>query len=104
MRTLCSRDDLNQHPTFGATIDGEQYLVLMHEGQVKAYINRCPHLSIPLEWEEHAFVDQDTGLIRCSTHGALFMPDSGECVSGPCYGDKLQAVAIHESNGIIYLS
>ena len=103
MQMLCTRDDLSRHPTFGVTLDGEQYLVLKHDNQIKAYRNRCPHLHIPLEWEEHAFLDQDTHLIRCSTHGALFMPGNGECVSGPCAGDKLQAVAIRESNNTIYL-
>lgn len=103
MQMLCTRDDLRRHPTFGVTVDGEQYLVLEYDNQIKAYRNRCPHLHIPLEWEEHAFLDKDSHLIRCSTHGALFMPDNGECVSGPCAGDKLQAVATRESNNIIYL-
>lgn len=104
MHRLCQRSDLERHPTFGVAVNGELYIVLHHEGQVKAYINSCPHLAIPLEWQEHQFLDADTGLIRCSTHGALFLPSNGACVSGPCAGDALQAVPITEVDGAIYLA
>ncbi|HEY7774264.1 MAG TPA: Rieske (2Fe-2S) protein [Marinagarivorans sp.] len=103
MQVLCQRADLETHPTYGVAVDGELYIVLHHEGQVIAYINSCPHLSIPLEWLEHEFLDSDTGLIRCSTHGALFLPSDGTCVSGPCAGEALQSVAITEVDGTIYL-
>ena len=104
MQMLCTRDDLISHPSFGVAVDGELYIILIHEGDVKAYINSCPHLSIPLEWEEHNFLDTDTGLIRCSTHGALFLPSDGTCVSGPCSGDQLQAAPVVEVDGAIYLN
>ena len=25
----------------------------------------------------------------CSTHGALYEPDTGRCTAGPCVGDRL---------------
>jgi nitrite reductase/ring-hydroxylating ferredoxin subunit len=28
--------------------------------------------------------------LQCATHGALFDPLSGVCISGPCAGDALQ--------------
>lgn len=91
---LCSLNHLKQHETLGITLDDQPLLVVFNDGQVKAYINRCPHLAIPLEWQENEFLDKGTDLIRCATHGALFLPDSGECVSGPCVGDRLTPVAI----------
>lgn len=118
MHYLCTLDDLKATPTIGVTVtttittevegkEGKEtnsYVLLLHEGEVKAYINRCPHLNIPLEWEENAFIDNDTGLIRCATHGALFLPSTGECVSGPCAGDTLRPVNITTCNNKVMLT
>lgn len=32
--------------------------------------------------------------LLCGTHGALFRPQDGYCVSGPCVGDSLEPVPI----------
>ncbi|WP_244884527.1 Rieske (2Fe-2S) protein [Marinagarivorans algicola] len=109
MRTLCTiahfeqfaepQTTHNDNPasnsqTLGVNMDGEHYIVVRQAHIFTAFINRCPHLHIPLEWQAHHFLDPDTELLRCSTHGALFIPSSGECVSGPCAGDTLQSVNI----------
>lgn len=60
--------------------------------QLFVYRNRCPHLGIPLEWMPDQFLDRDGHYIQCSTHGALFRIDSGQCVAGPCQGEFLEAI------------
>ena len=55
----------------------------------RAYVNQCPHLGIELNWMPGRFMDADNLFIQCSTHGALFKPDTGECIAGPCQGDAL---------------
>jgi nitrite reductase/ring-hydroxylating ferredoxin subunit len=53
----------------------------------------CPHLGIPLNWAPERFLDLDGTLIQCSSHGALFQIDSGECIAGPCaWATSLQPV------------
>ena len=70
-----------------------------------AYKNLCPHLQVELEFLENQFLDQDQEYIQCSTHGALFNVETGECISGPCLGESLQKIAIQvHSDGGIYLS
>lgn len=113
MKTLCTLAQFEQlaEPqktdgnikTFGTTLDGQAYIIVKQSGTFQAFINRCPHLQIPLEWQEHHFLDNDTQLLRCSTHGALFMVSSGECVSGPCTGESLKPVDIGISNNNIAL-
>ena len=71
-------------------------LLVRREGRVYAYRNRCPHRGIPLEWQPDQFLDDSGSLIRCSTHGALFLIESGECVAGPCEGQALQALECRE--------
>jgi nitrite reductase/ring-hydroxylating ferredoxin subunit len=34
--------------------------------------------------------------LLCNQHGALYRLDDGWCVSGPCAGEKLVALAVRE--------
>jgi nitrite reductase/ring-hydroxylating ferredoxin subunit len=72
-------------------------------GELFVYHNRCPHLGIELEWLADQFLDSEGELIQCATHGALFTIESGLCVAGPCTGEALDAIAIIEDSGAIYL-
>ena len=63
--------------------------VFVRNEQLKAYLNRCPHLGIELNWMPGRFMDSDQCFIQCATHGALFKPEDGHCIAGPCQGDAL---------------
>jgi nitrite reductase/ring-hydroxylating ferredoxin subunit len=67
---------------------------------ISIYLNRCPHLGIPLQWQEDGFLDNEKTFIRCSTHGALFEKHSGLCIQGPCRGESLWQITctINEGN------
>ena len=72
-------------------------------GKVFAYLNRCAHLGVELDWSEGEFFD-DSGLyLVCATHGATYRPGNGHCTGGPCKGKTLEPIAIAESDGVIYL-
>ncbi len=77
--------------------------VVRHGGQVYGYINRCAHIGVELDWQPGEFFD-DSGLyLVCATHGAAYLPDSGECIAGPCRGARLTRLDIHEHDGVVYL-
>jgi len=78
--------------------------VVRHAGQVTAYLNRCAHKLVELDWQEGKFFDADHNYLVCSTHGALYDPASGRCVSGPCRGAALTAVAVQELDGEVRLT
>ncbi len=78
--------------------------LVRHQGQIRAYLNACPHTGVNLEWREHDFMDYTGNYIQCSVHGAQFRPDSGLCIHGPCLNQHLQALPIEVENGQIYLS
>lgn len=59
---------------------------------VRAYENRCPHQDTNLDWEQGEFLDGEGTRIQCGKHGALFDLGSGECVDGPCMGQRLTAI------------
>jgi nitrite reductase/ring-hydroxylating ferredoxin subunit len=66
------------------------------DGKVYGYLNQCAHVPMELDWNEGQFFD-DSGLyLICATHGAMYTPESGRCVGGPCRGGKLRAVQVEE--------
>lgn len=69
--------------------------------RVHGYLNVCPHIGAPLDWGPDRFMSDDGKLLRCATHGALFRPDDGHCVSGPCEGDRLTAIDVSVKDGAV---
>ncbi len=63
-----------------------------------------PHEHIPLETFPNHFLTDDKKHLLCSGHGARFLPATGECVSGPCFGKSLTRLAIEERDGALYLA
>ncbi len=96
MIRLCAPQELAEGQSRGFTIDQLDLLAVRRDGRVHAYLNRCPHRGIALEWQKDAFLDDSGSLIRCATHGALFLIESGECVAGPCEGQALQLLVCRE--------
>lgn len=68
--------------------------IIKHDEQFHAYHNQCPHLGIPLNWQPDDFLSLDKAHIQCSTHGALFNPEDGYCIVGPCSGQNLTKLKI----------
>lgn len=80
------------------------FVVLLADGGVRAWVNRCPHARHPLDVLPHRFMTAERDLICCSSHGALFLPDTGICVAGPCVGQSLQSLPIVLSGDEIRLA
>ena len=97
-RVLCRLDDIEDGQgkgfTLGAGPGAREIFVVREDGQVFGYVNSCPHLGTPLNWQDDRFISDDSGLILCATHGALFEIEDGACVSGPCAGEALEAVPL----------
>ena len=85
--------------------DGRDALLVRVHGRVSAFENRCPHQGVPLEAEPDRFLEGGGELIQCAMHGALFLPEGGECVFGPCQGDHLRGIPISvDDDGRIHLA
>lgn len=104
MTTLCHIDDIKEGQSKGFELEGHNVFAVKKEGQVFVYNNSCPHLGVELNWQEDQFLDKDDALIQCSTHGALFIIESGHCVAGPCMGKHLQAIPFELHDGMISVS
>jgi len=74
-----------------------------YRGKVFAYVNRCAHVGVELDWAEGNFFDLSGLYLLCATHGAAYFPDSGKCAMGPCKGGGLQPLQTTERGGNVYL-
>jgi nitrite reductase/ring-hydroxylating ferredoxin subunit len=72
-------------------------------GAVCAFVNRCPHLGTELDWQPGEFFEESGLYLVCSTHGAIFQPNTGYCVAGPCRGASLEPLQVRERNGEVLL-
>jgi nitrite reductase/ring-hydroxylating ferredoxin subunit len=52
---------------------------------------------------EGVFFDGDQEYLICSTHGALYSPETGKCISGRCNGNGLKPLNVVEENSRITL-
>lgn len=71
---------------------------IRYQGRVHAYLNRCAHKLTELDWEPGEFFDAEHRYLVCATHGALYEPDSGLCVAGPCRGARLAQLQVRETS------
>ncbi|MFN3580175.1 MAG: Rieske (2Fe-2S) protein [Pseudomonas sp.] len=102
-KPLCHLDQLPDPGSKGFTYQGQALFAVRQGSQVFVYENSCPHRGIPLEWVPDQFLDSSGRLIQCATHGALFLPENGACVAGPCAGQSLKARPCHINNGQVWL-
>ncbi len=94
-RVIARLRDFVAAPSRGVTLpDGRSAFLVCVHGRIAAFLNRCPHQQVPLNVPEGDFLDAGGELIQCGMHGALFLPESGECVFGPCQGQRLEPLAI----------
>jgi nitrite reductase/ring-hydroxylating ferredoxin subunit len=84
---------------FGADATG---FVVRFRGTVYAYLNRCAHVPIELDWSKGEFFESSKLYLMCSTHGAIYVPETGACAGGPCRGGKLRPIAVREADDRIY--
>ena len=105
-RALCRLDELADGAArgFPPAPGGFTGLVAIRQGDaVHVYVNSCPHIGTPLEWTPDRFLSADGSRIVCATHGAEFRISDGDCLRGPCFGERLEPVIVSIDNGTIYV-
>ena len=101
---LCAAADLAERGpavVFDVLLWGQpaRAFALRFNGALVAYINRCVHVPVEMDWQPGEFLDHDKRWIVCSMHGASYEPANGRCVGGPCGRGRLMAVRIDERDG-----
>lgn len=81
----------------------EPAFAIRFAGSVYGFLNRCGHTPIELDWQPGEFFDLERRWIMCATHGAIYHPATGRCVSGRCAGRGLVALKLIEDEGRVYV-
>jgi nitrite reductase/ring-hydroxylating ferredoxin subunit len=107
-RVICRFADLEDPGARAFTMAASDWplrgFIVRVGGEVRGYINYCPHAGHPLDITPHRFLTHDGALILCGSHGALFDKLSGYCIAGPCAGRSLRPIALQLEAGFVMLA
>ena len=103
---LCASADLadsGRGCSFDVNYAGQtcRAFAVRYQGQVHAYLNRCSHVAMELDWQPDRFFDLTGHYLVCAAHGALFRPDTGHCAGGPGRGGLFK-IATRERDGAVF--
>ena len=79
-------------------------VVFRYKGNCLAYRNLCVHMPRRLDCEKDMIFDDTGEKLRCSMHGIIYNPITGESVSTICKGEKLIPVKVQEDEEGIWIS
>jgi len=77
--------------------------VIHYDNQYFAYLNKCGHIAVQLDYMPGEFFSDDGQSLICATHGAEYAPDTGACMGGPCYGVGLEPLEITQRDSQLFL-
>ena len=103
---LCNSADLQEGGLavpFDVVYGGQtlRAFAVRFEGRPHAYLNRCTHVAMELDYQPNRVFDDTGQWLLCATHGAAYAPDTGEGVAGPCQGGLLK-IALSEHGGQVF--
>ncbi|MFM7802632.1 MAG: Rieske (2Fe-2S) protein [Limnohabitans sp.] len=103
---LCRSEDLQDSGLavpFDVVYAGQtcRAFAVRFEGQVQAYLNRCTHVAMEMDFQPDRFFDSEGRWLLCATHGATYSPQTGECVGGLCRGGLVK-INLSESQGVVH--
>jgi len=87
---------------YGGGLLPKEILVVRDGDEVRAYLNRCAHLALPLNIGRR--VRTANGLLLCDHHHAAFRVEDGLCVEGVCADASLTAVPITVREGQVLVA
>jgi len=104
---ICDSESLDEGGKgirFPVTVGGDDLtaFVVRYGQEPRAYLNRCAHLPMELDWTEGEFFESSGLYLMCATHGALYEPKTGQCAGGPCRGGRLHAINVIERDKKIF--
>ncbi len=100
---LCASSELAEGGLavpFDVVVAGEacRAFAIRFEGRAHAYLNRCTHVAMELDWQPNRIFDDTGQWLLCASHGAVYAPDTGAGVAGPCQGGLLK-IELTETDG-----
>jgi nitrite reductase/ring-hydroxylating ferredoxin subunit len=84
----------------------EECFVINYHGHLHAYVNRCRHVPMAMDWVDNQFFAEHGRYLMCQTHNAYYDPASGECIAGPrsACGKFLYRLPLKVDDGVIFVT
>ena len=106
LQKLCNSNELidgGQAMPFDVNYAGQtlRAFAVRFDTQPHAYLNRCTHIAMELDWQPNRMFDDTGQWLLCASHGAVYRPDTGECAGGPCHGGLVK-IMLFEQNSVVY--
>lgn len=102
---LCRVDEVADPGTKGFSFRQDEALfhglVLRQGDGIRGFVDSCPHAGWRLAGIGDNHLTKDGRFLLCSGHGALFRLEDAECVSGPCFGDRLEDWPVRIEDGVV---
>ena len=103
---LCPSQDLQEAGRavpFDVHYEGQacRAFAVRAQGQAQAYLNRCSHIAMEMDYQPDRFFDESGQWLMCATHGATYDAASGACLGGPCRGGLIK-IELSEQEGVVY--
>lgn len=103
---LCNLHDLQERGAavaFDVMYSGQtcRAFAILYEGRPHAYLNRCTHVPMELDWQPSQVFDISGRWLLCATHGAHYRPDTGGCAGGPCRGGLVK-IPLDVRGGVVW--
>ncbi|MBQ0757121.1 MAG: Rieske 2Fe-2S domain-containing protein [Amphritea sp.] len=105
---LCRVDEVSEDEVvefkFGDNIKTLFRMFLYNDqGQLRAYMNVCPHFNVPLNVSPGEMFTSDRAQFMCSIHYAKFNLNDGHCTDGPCEGLGLEVIPLDIINNEVFV-
>lgn len=103
---LCNSRDLvegGEAVPFDVLYQGQtcRAFAVRYQGQAHAYLNRCTHVAMEMDYQPNRVFDDTGQWLLCATHGAAYRPDTGACGGGPCRGGLVK-IGLSEAGGVVH--
>jgi len=105
---VCASQDLVEgaHIKLTVAYDSQptSVLIFRHQGRSLAFRNLCVHMPRTLDCEEDMIFDKTGRYLRCSMHGIVYDPVSGESLSDICRGQRLTDIEVEEDENGVWIT
>ncbi|XKE47112.1 Rieske 2Fe-2S domain-containing protein [Halomonas organivorans] len=97
-------DALPEQGHLSLTLEGERgrfplLVVCLGDGELRAYVNACPHQFLPLDQRGKRVLSEDGERLRFTNHDAAFSARTGEGTGGYGLGCALDPVPVRREDG-----
>ena len=106
LQSLCNSSELvegGQAVAFDVVYVGQtcRAFAVRFKGTAHGYLNRCTHVAMELDWQPNRVFDATGQWLLCASHGAAYLPDTGQCAGGPCQGGLVK-INLVDDGGVVY--